>query len=69
MLYNKREFDKSGMLGFATAIDASGALKHSISVRITKFLVCVYRSTQPTYLFSSSRYNKIVDGDLYHQLL
>ncbi len=44
------------MLGFATGIYAESALKSGIFVEIMRFLVCISRSTQPTDLFSSSRY-------------
>ena len=43
------------MLGFATVPDREGALKNGISVRIPGALVCIYRSTQPTDLFSRLR--------------
>ena len=43
------------MLGFATTIDAEDTLKNGVSVQITRFFGCIYCSTQPTDLFSSSR--------------
>ena len=45
-----REFDKSGMLGFATAIYAESALKSGILVRIIRFF-SVYLPLNPTYRF------------------
>ena len=50
------------MLGFTTAIYAESALKSGIFVEVIRFLVCIYRSTQPTDLFSSSRYSRFHKG-------
>ncbi len=41
----KCELGKSDMWGFAKDIDAEGASKNGISVHITRFLMCFYRST------------------------
>lgn len=43
----------SGMLGFAIPFGTADALKNGICVRIPRLFGSVYRSTQPTDLFSS----------------
>ena len=52
----KRELDKSVKLGFATVIDTERVLKNVRSLYILRFFRCIYRSTQPTDLFSNWRY-------------
>ena len=41
----QREFDKSGMSGFATGIDTESVLKTGISLHILRFFRYIYRST------------------------
>ena len=57
----EREFDKSGMSGFATGIEAESVLKSgNLFVPILrKPLVCIHHSTRPTnYNFVTEEDNK-----------
>ena len=45
MYYNEREFDKSGLSGFATGIETESEPENDTSLHILRFFRCIYRAT------------------------